>query len=93
MSQPDLSSPQHRLDNISRGLLYRVYATIFALVHKEELANNPISDLRVMFDVANVDLAQKFDVLPSTWVNRLFEVGDPYRYDKDAEDEAGFPSV
>lgn len=77
MTQQDLSSPEHRVENLSRHQFVRAYAELHTLIHDPKWANNPVSDLKLVCEVLDVNIAQKFDLTVMTLRKMLGAVTDP----------------
>jgi len=88
VTQQDLSSPAHRLENISKGLLFKAYATVFALAMNPDNAGGDLEALRPLFHTMNMELARTFDVATTAWESALWAAGDPYGDHKDGQDQA-----
>jgi hypothetical protein len=77
VTQEDLSQADHRLKNISYGKFFRAYAELHQVINDPRWADKPVSDLRVVCEVMNAQLAQMFDFTPSHLVKVLAAVTDP----------------
>jgi hypothetical protein len=93
MSQPDYSSPDHRAENLMLGKFARAYAEIRAVINDERWQSNPVSDLRVVCEVLDAQLAQAFELPPSTLAKAFRAAIDPALVFKTRHDEAGFPTA
>lgn len=88
MTQQDLSSPDHRLDNLTNMRFVRAYARIRHHVF------NPVDDdgtaafLRGYIGSMDESLAKELGLPETMLVGRLVDLGRDLCTDKDAKDEA-----
>lgn len=93
MADNDLSSPEHRLDNLSKGKFFRAYAELHAIALDSRWRDKPISDLAVVVEVIDAQLAQMFDVSVMSLRNMLTAAVDPNLVFKTGQEQAGFPTA
>lgn len=74
MPDNDFSSPQHRLENLSKHQFVRAYAVIHQVICREGWADNPVSDLRVVITVLDHVLAEQFSIPMTSLVGMLVDV-------------------
>lgn len=77
MAQQDLSSPEHRADNLSRHQFVQAYAQLRQVILDDRWANKPVSDLKLVIEVLDTQLAQKFDFTVRTLAKLFDSVTDP----------------
>lgn len=91
MAQEDLSSPTHRVANLSKGKFVRAYAELYNVIHDSRWSDKPVSDLRVVCEVLNANLAEAFDLTATTVVGMLVDVTSPERVFKTGSGPAESP--
>jgi hypothetical protein len=74
VTQQDLSSTRHRVENLSKSLFVQAYAALHQVIHRDAWADNPVSDLRVVCKVLDDTLAQRFDIPMTTLLGMLVDV-------------------
>lgn len=89
MTQPDFSSPGHRLDNLKRFATFHAYADLRDAIHTPAYADKPISDLRQLCVLIERQLAGLLGVSHTGLLGALLDVADRDHKATDAKDEGG----
>jgi len=74
MTQQDFSSPEHRLDNLSKLQIFQMYAELRRLIHHESHGNAPLKDLRVVCEVMEHNMAAFLDIPTTSLIGKLVDV-------------------
>ena len=88
MSQPDWSSAQHRLDNLTNMRFVRLYAKLRYHIDHSFEEGITLSDLRTMMTVWERDVAKEMDFAHTPLAGRLDELGYDLVEGQERQDEA-----
>lgn len=88
MADNDFSSTAHRLENLSKTQFVKAYAILHQIIHREQWADSPVSDLRVVAKVIDAQLAQAFYIPMTSLIGMLVDVDNQVSAFKDGSGQA-----
>lgn len=84
MTQEDLSSTAHRLDNLTNMRFVRAYALVRAFIFDPELAMLPSHEHKALFTALEREIADAMGLPTTSLVGRLVDLGEALRQEPTA---------
>lgn len=88
MTQQDLSSPSHRIDNLVNMRFVQAYARVRHHLFNDDRDDDTTAFMRGYLGSMETELARDLDLPETTLVGRLVDLGRDLCDDKSAKDEA-----